>query len=124
MDRPAGARYRLKCSPVLGALAKGWVLSGTPTFPGAGFNLNAPVPTFEEIRIVMYARWLRRVPSYAACLTDSVEERIRDLCPKAISAPESECKPIIAEPLSLLHEHVARARELASASFLRKDDAA
>jgi len=55
---------------------------------------------------------------------DSVEERIRELCLKAISAPESECKPIIAELLSLIHEHVARARELASASFLPKDDAA
>ena len=39
----------------------------TPTFPGAGFNLCAPVPTSEEIRIVMYALWLRRMPSYAVC---------------------------------------------------------
>ena len=63
------------------------------------------------------------MPSYGVP-TDSVEERIRKLCLKAISAPESECKPIIAELLSLIHEHVARTRELASASFLWKDDAA
>jgi hypothetical protein len=42
-------------------------------FPWSGFNLCAPGPTSEEIRILMYARWLRRVPSYAACLPTALK---------------------------------------------------
>ena len=58
--------------------------------------------------------------------TDSFEERIRELCARALAASESECKPIIDELKSLIHGHVTRARELAVASFPQKinDDAA
>jgi len=52
------------------------------------------------------------------------EDRIRELCARAISAPESECAAILAELQSLIHEHVSRARNLAVISFPKKDDAA
>jgi hypothetical protein len=56
---------------------------------------------------------------------DSIEDRIRMLCARVVSAPESESGPIVSELKSLLHEHVTRARELAVASFpQKKDDAA
>jgi hypothetical protein len=56
---------------------------------------------------------------------DSIEDRIRELCARAASAPESEWEPIVAELKSLIHEYVTRTRELAAASFpKRKDDAA
>ena len=51
---------------------------------------------------------------------DSIEDRIRELCAKAVLAPESEWEPIVAELKSLIHEHVTRTREIAAASFPQK----
>ncbi len=56
---------------------------------------------------------------------DSIEDRIRQLCERAVSAPESESGPIVSELKSLIHVPVTRARELVVASFpQKKDDAA
>jgi len=55
--------------------------------------------------------------------TDNLEDRIRELCSKAVAAPESEAEAILAELRSLLHDHVNRARSLAANTFLGSDDA-
>ncbi len=54
--------------------------------------------------------------------TDSLENRIRELCSKAVAAPESEAEAILAELRSLLHDHVNRARNLAANAFLKGGD--
>ena len=56
--------------------------------------------------------------------TDDIEDRIRELCAKAISAPESESESVLTELKSLIHDHVTRARDLAADGFLKGDDAA
>ena len=56
--------------------------------------------------------------------TDSLEDRIRDLCARAISASESESEPILSELRSLIHDHVKRAKDLATDAFWGRDDAA
>ena len=53
--------------------------------------------------------------------TDSVEYRIRELCARAIAAPESEWEPILSEVRSLIHHHVSRAKELAAAAFPQQE---
>ena len=61
---------------------------------------------------------------YVEFPTDSLEYRIRELCARAIAAPESEWEPILSELRSLIHDHVSRARDLAAAAFPRGNDAA
>jgi hypothetical protein len=84
-----------------------------------------PVP-YELIRVAGYSG---SAGSYAILPSvssprDSVEDRIRELCALAASAPESEWEPIVDELKSLIHEHVTRARTLAKISFPKHDDAA
>jgi hypothetical protein len=56
--------------------------------------------------------------------TDNLEDRIRELCAKAVAAPESESESILSELRAMIHEHVNRARDLAVEAFLKGDDAA
>jgi hypothetical protein len=50
-----------------------------------------------------------------------LEDRIRVLCARTVSAPEAELAPIIAELKAALHEHTQRLRKLAAAKLLRKN---
>ena len=48
--------------------------------------------------------------------TGNSEDRIRQLCARALAAPETEWQPILSELQAMIHEHVNRARDLASAA--------
>ena len=50
-----------------------------------------------------------------------LEDRIRDLCAKTVSAPEDELGPIISELKAALREHTQRLRKLAAAKLIRKN---
>jgi hypothetical protein len=49
-----------------------------------------------------------------------LEDRIRDLCAKTVSAPEGELEPIISDLKAALREHTQRLRKLAAAKLIRK----
>lgn len=54
--------------------------------------------------------------------TPSVEEKIRELCARAISANESDWEPILSELNSLIHNHVIQARTRVADILLRRAD--
>jgi hypothetical protein len=76
----------------------------------------------------MYSRGFHGVTSYLEVSTGHSEDRIRQLCARALAAPEAEWEPILSELKALIHEHVDRARDLASAAaavaLLKRNEAA
>jgi hypothetical protein len=48
-----------------------------------------------------------------------LEDRIRDLCTKAVAAGSGELNPVLSELKAALHEHTQRLRRMAAASTLR-----
>jgi hypothetical protein len=48
-----------------------------------------------------------------------LEDRIRELCAKAVAAPESDLEPVIGELKVALHEHTERLRKLAALKLAR-----
>ena len=48
-----------------------------------------------------------------------LEDRIRQLCAKAVAAPESDLEPVITELKLALHEHTERLRKLAALKLAR-----
>jgi hypothetical protein len=48
-----------------------------------------------------------------------LEDRIRQLCAKAVAAPESDLEPVITELKVALHEHTERLRKLAALKLAR-----
>lgn len=60
---------------------------------------------------------VRGVASYAAMpVARRLEDRIRDLCAKAVAAGSGELNPILSELQAALHEHTQRLRRMAAAS--------
>jgi len=49
-----------------------------------------------------------------------VEDRIRDLCAQAVSAPDSELEPILKELRATLRAHSERLRKLAVMQLVEK----
>jgi predicted trehalose synthase len=47
-----------------------------------------------------------------------IEERIRELCAKALAAPEGEMNPILGELKTALHEHTKYLRQLATKALV------
>jgi len=47
-------------------------------------------------------------------VNETLTDRIRDLCARAVSAPEHELRAILAELQQALHEHSLQLREMAS----------
>lgn len=58
---------------------------------------------------------LVRVP-----VVSTLEDRIRDLCAKAVAADESQAEAILAELRTALHEHVRFARQMTAATLSRE----
>ena len=49
-----------------------------------------------------------------------LNDRIRDLCAKAVEAEQHELEPLFEELKSALREHIDQLRELAAAKLARK----
>lgn len=48
-----------------------------------------------------------------------LEDHIRDLCAKAIAAPETELEPALSELKSALREHTARLRQMVAENLAK-----
>jgi hypothetical protein len=49
-----------------------------------------------------------------------LEDRIRDLCAKAVTSDESELSTVMSELRSVMHEHIERIRTLAIRQVVRE----
>jgi septation ring formation regulator EzrA len=69
---------------------------------------------------MLYTRLLKRCSNLAPMSLLQLNNRIRDLCAKAVEAEQHELEPILEELKAALREHTSHLRELAAARLARK----
>jgi hypothetical protein len=69
---------------------------------------------------MLYTRLVKRCSNLAHMSLQELNDRIRDLCAKAVEAEQHELEPLFEELKSALRDHIDQLRELAAAKLARK----